>query len=109
MAIECGALRYSRSEERRVFRSPCGYHRLSVEPGRSTMTVAITPGYCWLPSALVDGDRMWGIAVQQIGRASCLPISLRVSPAFGRTGPLHYDRGDHARILLAAFGARRWR
>jgi (1->4)-alpha-D-glucan 1-alpha-D-glucosylmutase len=43
---------------------PCGYHRLSLEPGRSTMTVVITPGHCWLPSALVDGDRMWGIAVQ---------------------------------------------
>ncbi|HEX9534801.1 MAG TPA: malto-oligosyltrehalose trehalohydrolase, partial [Stellaceae bacterium] len=41
-----------------------GYHRLAVEPGDASMTVVITPGRCWLPPALVDGRRLWGIAAQ---------------------------------------------
>ena len=43
---------------------PWGYHRLDIEPDGATTTLIITPGRCWLPSALVEGRRLWGIAAQ---------------------------------------------
>jgi 4-alpha-glucanotransferase len=55
---------------------PCGYHTLEVgsaeadgsgAPARAMdgpMTLIVTPGRCWLPAALVEGRRMWGIAAQ---------------------------------------------
>jgi malto-oligosyltrehalose trehalohydrolase/4-alpha-glucanotransferase len=43
---------------------PWGYHRLLVEPGGATTTLVVTPGQCWLPPALVEGQRLWGIAAQ---------------------------------------------
>ena len=92
---------------------PCGYHRLFVEPGRATMTVVITPGHCWLPSTLVDGDRMWGIAVQLyllrsaanwgIGDFGDLQMLVRLASAQGADviglNPLHgmfSDDPEHA-------------
>jgi 4-alpha-glucanotransferase len=43
---------------------PCGYHRLTVEPGEATMTLIVAPERCWLPSGVTEGRRMWGIAIQ---------------------------------------------
>ena len=43
---------------------PWGYHRLTVEPGGGVMTLVVTPGRCWLPDALANGGRLWGIAAQ---------------------------------------------
>jgi malto-oligosyltrehalose trehalohydrolase/4-alpha-glucanotransferase len=43
---------------------PWGYHRLAIEPGIASMTLVVTPGRCWLPPALVEGRRLWGMAAQ---------------------------------------------
>ncbi len=43
---------------------PWGYHRLSLEPGGAAMTLVVSPGRCWLPSAVAEGRRLWGIAAQ---------------------------------------------
>jgi malto-oligosyltrehalose trehalohydrolase/4-alpha-glucanotransferase len=43
---------------------PWGYHRLTVTPGGASMTLVVTPGRCWLPGALREGQRLWGIAAQ---------------------------------------------
>ncbi len=43
---------------------PWGYHHLAIEPGDATMMLVVTPGKCWLPPALVEGRRLWGIAAQ---------------------------------------------
>jgi malto-oligosyltrehalose trehalohydrolase/4-alpha-glucanotransferase len=43
---------------------PWGYHRLAIEPGDASMVLIATPGKCWLPPALVEGRRLWGIAAQ---------------------------------------------
>jgi 4-alpha-glucanotransferase len=43
---------------------PWGYHSLAIEPGETSMTLVITPGQCWLPPALAEGRRLWGIAAQ---------------------------------------------
>ena len=43
---------------------PWGYHRLAIEPGGASMILVVTPGKCWLPPALVEGRRLWGIAAQ---------------------------------------------
>jgi malto-oligosyltrehalose trehalohydrolase/4-alpha-glucanotransferase len=43
---------------------PWGYHRLAIQPSGASMTVVITPGQCWLPPAIADRRRLWGIAAQ---------------------------------------------
>jgi len=43
---------------------PLGYHRLAVEPEDSSAVLVSTPGECWLPTALAEGRRLWGIAAQ---------------------------------------------
>jgi 4-alpha-glucanotransferase len=43
---------------------PWGYHRLSVEATSSEMALIVTPGRCWLPRAVADGRKLWGIAIQ---------------------------------------------
>ena len=43
---------------------PWGYHRLAIEPGGASMILVVTPGKCWLPPALVEGRRLWGISAQ---------------------------------------------
>jgi 4-alpha-glucanotransferase len=43
---------------------PWGYHRLTIEPGDASMLLVITPRQCWLPPALAEGRRLWGIAAQ---------------------------------------------
>jgi hypothetical protein len=43
---------------------PLGYHRLSIEPGVASATLIVTPTRCWLPEALTQGRRLWGIAAQ---------------------------------------------
>jgi malto-oligosyltrehalose trehalohydrolase/4-alpha-glucanotransferase len=44
---------------------PWGYHQLEVHGDTSACTTLIvTPGRCWLPPALADGRRLWGIAAQ---------------------------------------------
>jgi 4-alpha-glucanotransferase len=43
---------------------PCGYHRLTVDPGGAAMTLIVVPEQCWLPAGVTEGRRMWGIAIQ---------------------------------------------
>jgi len=43
---------------------PWGYHSLAIEPGGASMMLVVTPGKCWLPPALAEGRRLWGIAAQ---------------------------------------------
>ena len=43
---------------------PWGYHHLAIEPGDASILLVITPGRCWLPPALAEGQRLWGIAAQ---------------------------------------------
>ncbi|MGA7622040.1 MAG: 4-alpha-glucanotransferase [Candidatus Acidiferrales bacterium] len=43
-------------------RLPLGYHRCEVED--SVMQLIVTPPSCWLPPALENGERIWGLAVQ---------------------------------------------
>jgi malto-oligosyltrehalose trehalohydrolase/4-alpha-glucanotransferase len=43
---------------------PWGYHRLGIEPGDASMMLVVTPGKCWLPRAVTEGRRLWGIAAQ---------------------------------------------
>jgi 4-alpha-glucanotransferase len=43
---------------------PQGYHSLVVQPGGETCTLIVTPGRCWLPPALAEGRRLWGLAAQ---------------------------------------------
>jgi 4-alpha-glucanotransferase len=43
---------------------PNGYHTLSIKPGDARTKLVISPGQCWLPSSMVKGRRLWGIAAQ---------------------------------------------
>jgi malto-oligosyltrehalose trehalohydrolase/4-alpha-glucanotransferase len=43
---------------------PWGYHRLSLEPGGAATTLVVSPARCWLPPAVAEGRRLWGIAAQ---------------------------------------------
>jgi malto-oligosyltrehalose trehalohydrolase/4-alpha-glucanotransferase len=43
---------------------PVGYHQLTVGPHGGAMTLAVAPSRCWLPDALEQGRRLWGIAAQ---------------------------------------------
>ncbi len=43
---------------------PWGYHRLSLDPSGATTTLVVSPGRCWLPPAIAEGQRLWGIAAQ---------------------------------------------
>ena len=43
---------------------PWGYHRLSIQPGGSETVLIVTPGRCWLPPAVTEGQRLWGVAAQ---------------------------------------------
>lgn len=47
-----------------AFTPPCGYHKLTLMPGDATTSLVVTPGRCWLPPALTEGQRLWGIAAQ---------------------------------------------
>ena len=43
---------------------PWGYHRLSIQPGGGETTLIVTPGKCWLPPAIAEERRLWGVAAQ---------------------------------------------
>jgi hypothetical protein len=43
---------------------PSGYHSLAVQPGDATCSLIVTPGRCWLPPAMAEGRRLWGLAAQ---------------------------------------------
>ena len=43
---------------------PPGYHSIVVQPGGGRSTLIISPGRCWLPPAMAEGGRLWGIAAQ---------------------------------------------
>jgi len=61
---------------------PAGYHRLTLTPGSAQSSgntqpigsaessgtaesmLIVTPGQCWLPSAIEQGGRLWGVAAQ---------------------------------------------
>jgi 4-alpha-glucanotransferase len=55
-----------RLERRRLMLNelPWGYHRLTVQPGDGTTVLIATPGICWLPPAIPQGHRLWGLATQ---------------------------------------------
>ena len=43
---------------------PPGYHSIVVQPGGAKATLIVSPGQCWLPPAMEQGGRLWGIAAQ---------------------------------------------
>jgi (1->4)-alpha-D-glucan 1-alpha-D-glucosylmutase len=59
-----GQLREQRALELDGVDIPMGYHRLTVSPGDAVSTLIITPGQCWLPPAVEQGGRLWGVAAQ---------------------------------------------
>jgi 4-alpha-glucanotransferase len=63
---ETGELEGQRLERRRLALEglPWGYHRLSVQPGGGETVLIVTPGTCWLPPAVDQGQRLWGVAAQ---------------------------------------------
>ncbi|HZT88856.1 MAG TPA: 4-alpha-glucanotransferase [Stellaceae bacterium] len=92
---------------------PWGYHRLELPAHRATMTLIVTPERCWLPPALANGRRMWGIAAQLyllrsdenwgIGDFSDLRVLVELAAARGADviglNPLHAlfpDDPEHA-------------
>ena len=42
---------------------PPGYHTVTLQTG-ATSVLIITPGRCWVPPAMAEGQRLWGIATQ---------------------------------------------
>lgn len=73
---------------------PWGYHRLSIQPGGGETMLIVTPGKYWLPPAIAEGRRLWGVAAQL--------YLLRSADNWGIG-----DYGDLQRLvgLLAARGA----
>jgi 4-alpha-glucanotransferase len=43
---------------------PIGYHRLDLQPGSASAALIVSPGQCWLPRRVADGDRIWGVTAQ---------------------------------------------
>ena len=43
---------------------PWGYHRLELVAPQAQMLLILTPGQCWLPEAMTQGQRLWGLAAQ---------------------------------------------
>jgi 4-alpha-glucanotransferase len=43
---------------------PMGYHRLTLAPDGAESLLIVTPGRCWLPPAIEQGKRLWGVAAQ---------------------------------------------
>ena len=46
---------------------PCGYHRLALWHGEAllgTMLLVVAPRRCYLPEAVRDGGRLWGLTAQ---------------------------------------------
>lgn len=43
---------------------PCGYHRLKIEPGACEAMLIVAPERCWLPDAVKENRKIWGIAAQ---------------------------------------------
>ncbi len=43
---------------------PSGYHTLSLDEPAASASLILSPGRCWLPPALADGQRLWGITAQ---------------------------------------------
>jgi len=43
---------------------PWGYHRLQLVAPQAQTLLIVTPGQCWLPDAMMQGQRLWGIAAQ---------------------------------------------
>jgi 4-alpha-glucanotransferase len=43
---------------------PWGYHRLSIDSGAGEAMVIVAPQRCWLPPALEEGRKIWGLAAQ---------------------------------------------
>jgi 4-alpha-glucanotransferase len=55
------------STERRYWRPPehlaCGYHQLTVE-GEHRSTLIVAPHQAWVPKAVEEGGRLWGLSAQ---------------------------------------------
>ena len=43
---------------------PWGYHRFAIGAAGPSMSLIVAPARCWLPPALCEGRRLWGIAAQ---------------------------------------------
>ena len=43
---------------------PCGYHSLKIDPGACEAMLIVAPERCWLPDAVKEGRKIWGIAAQ---------------------------------------------
>jgi 4-alpha-glucanotransferase len=92
---------------------PWGYHCLRIKPGDAETTLVVSPGHCWLPSSLMEGRRIWGIAAQLyllrsmtnwgIGDFGDLRNLVKLAAAHGADviglNPLHamfHDNPEHA-------------
>jgi 4-alpha-glucanotransferase len=43
---------------------PMGYHQLTLASGGAESLLIVTPERCWLPPAIEQGKRLWGVAAQ---------------------------------------------
>lgn len=92
---------------------PWGYHQLQLVAPQAQTLLIVTPGQCWLPDAMTQGRRLWGIAAQLyllrsahnwgIGDFSDLHRLVELSAAKGADvvglNPLHalfMDNPEHA-------------
>lgn len=61
------ALEGRRLERHRVElegQATCGYHRLRSPLDGAECSLIVTPGQCWLPPAVAERRRLWGVAAQ---------------------------------------------
>ncbi|MFN8121671.1 MAG: 4-alpha-glucanotransferase [Thermoleophilia bacterium] len=100
---------------------PEGYHALAAPDGRRVPLI-VTPDTAYLPSALTDGGRMWGVAVQlyavrgerswgmgDLGDLAALPAALG-EPDFLLVNPLHAPTpGPHQEPSPYFAGSRKYR
>jgi len=49
---------------------PLGYHRLTLESVDAAMSLIVTPRECFLPDAVANEGRVWGLALQLYGLRS---------------------------------------
>jgi len=65
--VERGEIDGEAFERRRLMLGrdlPWGYHRLSMDCDASQAWVIVTPRQCWLPPALEQRQKIWGLAAQ---------------------------------------------
>ncbi|HWF38827.1 MAG TPA: 4-alpha-glucanotransferase, partial [Candidatus Acidoferrales bacterium] len=65
--IEAREIRGERRERRELAFSrdiPIGYHRLTIDEGSREAMLIVAPQHCWLPEAVKENRKIWGIEAQ---------------------------------------------